>query len=242
MLSRFLRFAAFSLLGFAAITAQAQSEQTAATTPAATPPAPAPANGWQVLFDGKITRAFRGWHSKGFPAGWHVVDGTLAKEGAVDELITRKQYGDFELELEWNIGESGNSGVFYRGTREYDHIYWSGPEYQLLDDANAPDGRSRLTAAASAYAIYPAPAGVVRPFGEWNTTRLVVKGTHVEHWLNGQLMVAYDLGSPDWQAKVAASKFSKYPNYGLAKKGFIGIQGDHPGTLALRHIRIRELP
>jgi Domain of Unknown Function (DUF1080) len=242
MHSRFLRFAAFSLLGFAAITAQAQSEQTAATTPATTPPAPAPANGWQVLFDGKITRAFRGWHSKGFPAGWHVVDGTLAKEGAVDELITRKQYGDFELELEWNIGESGNSGVFYRGTREYDHIYWSGPEYQLLDDANAPDGRSRLTAAASAYAIYPAPAGVVRPFGEWNTTRLVVKGTHVEHWLNGQLMVAYDLGSADWQAKVAASKFSKYPNYGLAKKGFIGIQGDHPGTLALRHIRIRELP
>jgi 3-keto-disaccharide hydrolase len=244
MHSRFLRFAAFSLLGFAATPASAQPDQ-GATAPAATSPAatsPAPAEGWQVLFDGKITRAFRGWHSKGFPAGWHVVDGTLAKEGAVDELITRKEYANFELELDWNIGESGNSGVFYRGTREYDHIYWSGPEYQLLDDANAPDGRSRLTAAASAYAIYPAPAGVVKPFGEWNTTRLVVKGTHVEHWLNGQLMVAYDLGSPDWQARVAASKFSKYPNYGLAKKGLIGIQGDHPGTLALRHIRIRELP
>jgi Domain of Unknown Function (DUF1080) len=244
MHSRFLRFAAFSLLGLASTTAPAQSDP-AAAAPAATAPAataPAQASGWQVLFDGKITRAFRGWHSKGFPAGWHVVDGTLAKEGAVDELITRKQYGNFELELDWNIGESGNSGVFYRGTREYDHIYWSGPEYQLLDDANAPDGRSRLTAAASAYAIYPAPAGVVKPFGEWNTTRLVVKGTHVEHWLNGQLMVAYDLGSPDWQARVAASKFSKFPNYGLAKKGLIGIQGDHPGTLALRHIRIRELP
>jgi Domain of Unknown Function (DUF1080) len=226
MHSRFLSLAAFSLLGFAA------SAATAA----------APAEGWQVLFDGKITGAFRGWHSKDFPAGWHVVDGTLAKEGAVDELITRKEYGNFELELDWKIGESGNSGVFYRGTREYDHIYWSGPEYQLLDDANAPDGRSRLTAAASAYAIYPAAAGVVKPFGEWNTTRLIVKGTHVEHWLNGQLMVAYDLGSPDWQARVAASKFSKYPNYGMAKKGLIGIQGDHPGTLALRHIRIRELP
>jgi Domain of Unknown Function (DUF1080) len=239
MHSRFWRFAAFSLLGFASTTAPAQSDQ-AAAAPAAT--ASASASGWQVLFDGKITRAFRGWHSKGFPSGWHVVDGTLAKEGAVDELITRKQYGNFELELDWNIGESGNSGIFYRGTREYDHIYWSGPEYQLLDDANAPDGRSRLTAAASAYAIYPAPAGVVKPFGEWNTTRLVVKGTHVEHWLNGQLMVAYDLGSPDWQARVAASKFSKYPNYGLAKRGLIGIQGDHPGTLALRHVRIRELP
>ncbi|HEY2678004.1 MAG TPA: DUF1080 domain-containing protein [Steroidobacteraceae bacterium] len=203
---------------------------------------PAPAGDWHALFDGKITRDFRGWHSKDFPAGWHVVDGTLTKEGAVDELITRKQYGNFELELDWKIGESGNSGVFYRGTREYDHIYWSGPEYQLLDDANAPDGRSPLTAAASAYAIYPAPEGVVKPFGEWNTTRIVVNGTHVEHWLNGQRMVAYELGSPDWQARVAASKFSKYPNYGLAKKGFIGIQGDHPGSLALRHVRIRELP
>jgi hypothetical protein len=220
---------AVGILGFAAIGLLAGS------TPAA-------AAGWHELFDGKITQDFRGWHSEGFPAGWHVVDGTLTKEGAVDELITRKQYGNFELELDWKIGQSGNSGVFYRGTREYDHIYWSAPEYQLLDDANAPDGRNRLTAAASAYAIYPAPEGVVKPFGEWNTTRIVVNGTHVEHWLNGRRVVAYDLGGPDWQARVAASKFSKYPNYGLAKTGFIGIQGDHPGSLALRHIRIRELP
>ena len=210
-------------------------------TPAVTL-AQTPAPQWHTLFDGKSTGAFRGWHSEGFPAGWHVVNGTLFKSGAVDELVTRKQYGNFELELDWNIGQSGNSGVFYRATREYDHIYWSGPEYQLLDDANAPDGRSRLTAAASAYAIYPAPEGVVKPFGEWNITRIVVKGSHVEHWLNGQKVVDYDLASPDWKARVAASKFSKYPNYGLAKQGFIGIQGDHPGSLALRHIRIRELP
>ncbi|HEY2146242.1 MAG TPA: DUF1080 domain-containing protein [Steroidobacteraceae bacterium] len=222
---------AFGLVGAGSLVAPAQAGA-----------AQAPASNWHVLFDGKLTHAFRGWHSQDFPAGWHVVNGTLAKEGAVDELITRKQYGNFELELDWKIGESGNSGVFYRGTREYDHIYWSGPEYQLLDDANAPDGRNRLTAAASAYAIYPAPEGVVKPFGEWNTTRIVVNGTHVEHWLNGQKVVAYDLGSADWQARVAASKFAKYPNYGLAKKGFIGIQGDHPGSLALRHVRIRELP
>jgi hypothetical protein len=202
----------------------------------------AAAGGWHVLFDGKITQDFRGWRSEGFPAGWQVVDGALTKDGPVDELITRKQYGNFELELDWKIGQSGNSGVFYRGTREYDHIYWSAPEYQLLDDANAPDGKSRLTAAASAYAIYPAPEGIVKPFGEWNTTRIVVQGTHVEHWLNGQKVVAYDLESADWKARVAMSKFSKYPNYGLAKKGLIGIQGDHPGSLALRHIRIRELP
>ncbi len=174
--------------------------------------------------------------------GWHVVDGTLAKDGSVDDLVTREQFGNFELELEWKIGRAGNSGVFYRGTREYDEIYWSGPEYQLLDDANAHDGRDRLTAAGSAYGLYGPPAGVVKPFGEWNKTRIVIQGNHVEHWLNGQKVVEYDLGSPEWKAKVAASKFSEYPNYGLAKTGLIGIQGDHPGSLALRHIRIRVLP
>jgi 3-keto-disaccharide hydrolase len=202
----------------------------------------APKHEWHTLFDGKLLDTFRGWRSDGMPEGWHVVDGILAKEGSVDDLVTREQFGNFELELDWKIGKAGNSGVFYRGTREYDHIYWSAPEYQLLDDANAPDGRRRLTAAAAAYGLYAPPAGVVKPFGEWNKTRIVIKGNHVEHWLNGRKVVEYDLGSPEWKAKVAASKFSQYPNYGLAKTGFIGIQGDHPGSLELRHIRIRELP
>jgi hypothetical protein len=205
----------------------------------------APANSpgaWRDLFDGVHTDALRGWISGVLPTGWHVVDGTLAKDGPVEELLTRETFGNFELELEWKIGKEGNSGVFYRATREYDHIYWSAPEYQLLDDANTPDGKSQLTATASAYELYAAPAGVVKPFGEWNTTRIVVNGDHVEHWLNGKKVVVYDLRSADWKAKVAASKFAKYPNYGLAKRGFIGIQGDHPGSIALRHIRVRELP
>ena len=202
----------------------------------------APAAQWRTLFDGKLTDAFRGWRSDGMPEGWHVVDGTLAKQGHVDDLVTRDQFGNFELELEWKIGKAGNSGIFYRGTREYDEIYWSGPEYQLLDDANAHDGRNRLTAAASAYGLYAAPAGVVKAFGQWNETRIVINGNHVQHWLNGRRVVEYDLRSPEWTAKVAASKFSEYPHYGLAQSGLIGIQGDHPGSLALRRIRIRELP
>jgi hypothetical protein len=202
----------------------------------------APSAKWQWLFDGKINDSFRGWRSEGLPQGWHVAHGTLAKQGSVDDLVTREQFGNFELTLEWKIGKRGNSGIFYRGTREYDHIYWSAPEYQLLDDENAPDGRNRLTAAGAAYALYAAPAGVVKPFGKWNSARIVCAGTHVEHWMNGQLVVAYDLQSADWKAKVAASKFSQYPNYGLANRGFIGIQGDHSGALALRRIRIRELP
>ncbi|HKF98691.1 MAG TPA: DUF1080 domain-containing protein, partial [Steroidobacteraceae bacterium] len=80
-----------------------------------------------------------------------------------------------------------------------------------------------------------------RPFDEWNKTRLVVKGNHVEHWLNGKKVLEYELKSADWKARVAASKFAKYPNYGLAASGLIGLQGDHPGVLAIRNIRIREL-
>jgi hypothetical protein len=195
---------------------------------------------WRSLLD-KDASAWRGWESTSLPRGWHVEGDTISKDGEVDDLVTREMYGDFELELDWKIGKEGNSGIFYRGTREYDHIYWSAAEYQLLDDANAPDGRNRLSSAASAYALYAAPAGIVKPFDQWNTTRIVVRGAHVEHWLNGQKVVSYELWSADWKAKVAASKFGKYPNYGIAREGYIGIQGDHPGMLSLRRIRIRAL-
>lgn len=184
----------------------------------------------------------RGWKTETLPGGWRVAGDTLSKDGEVEDLLSRELFGNFDLELEWKVSKGGNAGIFYRGTREYDHIYWSAPEYQLLDDENHPDGRNRLSSAAAAYALYAAPAGIVRPFDEWNTARIVVNGAQVEHWLNGQKVVTYELWSPDWKAKVAASKFAPYPNYGLAKKGHIGIQGDHAGNLTLRHIRIRELP
>jgi hypothetical protein len=197
---------------------------------------------WHWLVEKSTASGWRGWESPDLPKGWSIADGVISKDGEVDDLVTREEFANFELELEWKLGKAGNSGVFYHGTREYDHIYWSAPEYQLLDDANAPDGRNRLTSAAAAYALYAAPAGVVHPFDHWNSSRIVVNGAHVEHWLNGRKVVEYELWSEDWKAKVAASKFSKYPDYGLAKKGLIGIQGDHPGALALRHVRIRELP
>jgi Domain of Unknown Function (DUF1080) len=199
-------------------------------------------SGWRTLFDGNSLDAWRGWQSPTIPTGWHIVGETLTKEGEVDDLVTRDTFGNFELELEWKIGKGGNSGIFYRGTREYAYIYWSGPEYQLLDDTYARDGRNRLTSAAAAYGLYAPPAGVVKPFGQWNTTRIVVNGAHVEHWLNGKKVVEYELWSPHWKARVAASKFSRYPHYGLAKKGYIGLQGDHDGSVAVRNFRIHELP
>jgi hypothetical protein len=205
-------------------------------------PARADTPAWQPLLEDHSAAAWSGWKTQGLPAGWQVAGGVLSKNGHVEDLVSNRTYRNFELELDWKIGKEGNSGIFYRGTREYNQIYWSGPEYQLLDDANAPDGRERITAAGSAYAVYGAPAGVVRPFGQWNRSRLIVNGNHVEHWLNGRKVVEYELGSAEWKAKVAASKFPAYPHYGLAAEGLIGLQGDHPGALSLRRIRIRELP
>ena len=162
-------------------------------------------------------------------------------DAPVADLVTRDEFGDFELEIEWKIGEAGNSGILYRGSEEYDHIYWSAPEYQLLDDTKASDNKSRLTCAGAAYALYPSPAGHLKPVGEWNATRIVARGAHVEHWLNGAKLVEYELWSPDWEQKVQASKFKDWPNYGRAKRGHIALQGDHSGTLAFRNIRIRTL-
>jgi len=200
------------------------------------------AAGWRLLFDGRTTAGWREYKSQAMPAGWRVVDGMLTKEGTTGDIITRDQFGNFELALDWKLGPAGNAGLFYRGTEEYDHIYWSAPEYQLLDDSLHSDGKSRLTAAGAAYGLYPAPAGIVKPANQWNSTLIVVQGGRVQHWLNGQKLLEYELLSPDWEAKVKASKFKDWPNYGRARSGYIGIQGDHEGVLSLRNIRIRVLP
>jgi hypothetical protein len=199
------------------------------------------AAGWRSLFDGNSLAAWRGYRSQTLPTGWSIVDGVLTKSGEVGDILTKDQFGNFELALDWNLSAGGNAGVFYRGTEEYDHIYWSAPEYQLLDDAGHPDGKSRLTSAGAAYALYPSPAGIVKPAGQWNSTLIVVNGNRVQHWMNGQKLLEYELGSPDWEAKVKASKFVEYPKYGRAARGYIGIQGDHAGVLSIRNVRIKEL-
>ena len=198
--------------------------------------------GWRLLFDGTTTTGWRGYKSAAMPNGWRVENGLLTKDTSVEDILTNDQFGDFEFAMDWRIGTGGNAGIFYRGTEEYEHIYWSAPEYQLLDDANAPDGKNRLTSAAAAYGLYAPPAGIVKPAGEWNSTRIVARGAHIEHWLNRQKVVQYEMWSPDWEAKVKASKFRDWPNYGRSKAGYLAIQGDHNGVLALRNIKIRTTP
>jgi hypothetical protein len=198
--------------------------------------------GWQNLIQMDSAPLLRGWQHPGLPAGWTIRNGVLSKGGPVEDLESTQPYKDFELELEWKIGKDGNSGIFYRATHQYDEIYWTGPEYQFLDDQNAPDGKKRLTAAGSVYAMYPAPAGVVHAYGHWNKARIRVRGDHVTYWMNGRRIADYHLNSPEWKKRVAASKFSAYPGYGLAPVGVIGIQGNHPGAIAIRAMRIRVLP
>ena len=199
------------------------------------------AAGWRLLFDGRATNAWRGFKQAGMPDGWRIVDGALTRVAAGGDIITRDQFSNFELSLEWRVARGGNSGVMYRVTEQADHTYETGPEMQVLDDARHPDGKSRLTAAGALYGLYPAPDGAVKPAGQWNAARVVVNGTRVEHWLNGIKTAEYELMSREWEQKVAGSKFHEWPRYGRASRGHIALQ-DHGDLVSYRNIKIRTLP
>jgi hypothetical protein len=195
---------------------------------------------WRVLFDGSSADAWRGYQSDRLPSGWQVIDGALTRVAQAGDIVTREQFQDFELELEWKVAPGGNSGVFYR-VREAPELKWvwqSGPEAQVLDDAHLRDCARPETSAGACYGLYPAPRGVVRPAGEWNQMRILVQGSRVEHWLNGRRVVAYELGSADWEERLRGSKFADLPHYGRAASGHIALQ-DHGDWVAYRSIRIR---
>ncbi len=199
------------------------------------------AAGWELLFDGETMDGWRGYNEpSGPPRGWAAVDGTLQRTGPGGDIVTERTFTDFELTLEWRLEEGGNSGIFYRAAEGEEWIYHSAPEMQVLDDERHPDGQSPLTSAGANYGLDPAPRGVVRPVGEWNSVRIVVRGSHVEHWMNGRRVVSYELGSPEWAEKVANSKFSQWPAYGQATSGHIGLQ-DHGDPVWYRNMKVREL-
>jgi hypothetical protein len=196
---------------------------------------------WRSLIDPSLS-AWRGYKQQGIPADWTVQGDSLLKLKPTDDLISKDEFGDFELEFSWKIAPGGNAGVFYRGNEADDHIYWSAPEYQILDDSGHADGRNRLTSAGALYAMYPSPAGVVHRAGEWNSSRIVARGAHVEHWLNGQKVVDAQIGGADWEARLKKAKFAEYPGYARLSRGHLGLQGDHTGVLTMRNIRSRSIP
>ncbi len=196
---------------------------------------------WQALFDGKSTAA---WRTLGKPAdalvAWRVEDGTLAWVKGGGNLATREAYADFELELEWKISPGGNSGVLFRVDPAAARPPMSGPEIQILDDATHKDGRSPLTAAGALYALYAPKAAAAKPTGSWNLLRLRVQGGRVQSWLNGVATVDAEIGSADWNQRVAASKFAPHPAFAKAPAGVIVLQ-DHGNPVWFRSIRIRRL-
>ncbi len=184
---------------------------------------------------------WRGYRRDTLPSAWRFdSERVLTFSGAGGDIITKRQFENFELELEWRIAARGNSGIFYRATEGTNAIYENAAEMQVLDNAGHPDGRLPTTSAGSSFALYAPVRDVSRPAGEWNAARLVVRGAHVEHWLNGTKLLEYELWSPEWKARVAASKFTAWPAYGWNTRGHIGLQ-DHGDTVAFRHIRIREI-
>ena len=232
-MKRILFSCAIAPLAIAGLTAQEPAPNT--LTPAEK------AAGWRLLFDGKTTAGWRGYKSAEMPAGWQVTpDGALARASKASDIISVDQFGSFEFSFDWKIEAGGNSGVIYRVTEDLAAPWHSGPEYQILDNGGHADGKKPETSAASDYALHPPVKDVTRPIGSWNTGRIVVRGTHVEHWLNDVKVLEYEIGSPDWAERVKNSKFSKYPKFGLAERGHIVLQ-DHGDPVAFRNLKIRTL-
>ena len=201
------------------------------------------AQGWHMLFDGTSTDAWRGYRKAGFPKkGWGIVDGTLRHEprGGGGDIITRRQYGNFELVFEWKVDARANSGVMYLvGEDARAASYMSGPEYQLLDDKVLRDPNS-LNSSGALYGLYKPKNKRPKPAGEWNSARIIYDGGRVEHWLNGERVVLAQIGSDDWKSRVANSKFKKWKNFGVYERGHICFQ-DHGNGVSFRNIKAREL-
>jgi hypothetical protein len=197
------------------------------------------ADGWRLLFDGKTTNGWRGYRQQSMPEGWKAVDGALTRVGTATDIVTIDEFGDFELTIEWNLSPGGNSGVLYRVTEDDDVSWKTGPEFQVIDNAYKEPLKPGQLAGAN-YDLHPPLRDATRPIGSWNQTRILARGSHVEHWLNGVKVVEYELWSDDWQKRVLASKFKDLPHYAKARKGHIGLQ-DHGDRVAYRNIKIREL-
>jgi hypothetical protein len=205
--------------------------------------------GWRLLFDGRTTTGWRGYRQEQVPKGWQVIDGALVRvsggpggkgAGGGDDLVTVDQFESFELALEWKIVPGGNSGVLYHVSEEPITSWHYAPEMQVLDNS-ANSGRDPRQLAGACYDLYGPAKDVARPAGQWNQARLLVRGAHVEHWLNGEKLVEYELGSDDWNQRVAASKFKELKKFGTFRRGPICLQ-DHSHRVEFRSLKLRELP
>jgi len=215
------------------------------------------AAGWQLLFDGETTGGWRGYNREVFPdRGWAVQDGMLVVGATATDpdvpvggdIVTTESFADFDLRFEFRLSKVANSGVFYRVIEEEDaEIWWNAPEYQVLDDdayieMGTMDMHTHLT--GDNYDLHASEVKIgekmLKGPGEWNEARIRILNGVVEHWLNGAKTVEYELGAPDWEERVARSKFAPHPRYGRAESGPIGLQ-DHGRNVWYRNLKILPL-
>ena len=209
--------------------------------------------GWLLLFDGKSFNGWRGFHSDKVPGGWVIEDGAIKKipgrgmlGGAGGDLITVDEFSNFELSIEWKLSPGGNSGIKYLVTESQPPSGKSAVsfEYQVLDDEKHPDAKAGIDGNRTAGALYdlipPAKTRKLKPIGEFNEVRIIVRGNHIEHWLNGVKVVEFDRSSADYKERLAKSKFKNIKGFGEATKGHILLQ-DHGNAVWYRNIKIRNL-
>jgi hypothetical protein len=201
--------------------------------------------GWQLLFNGTNFDGWHNFHRQGVSPGWVVEDGAMVDKEHGGDIVTDGQYDWFELELDYRISEDGNSGIMFHVTNKGGAIWATGPEFQLEDNATAEDPQR----CGWLYALYsppidPAtgkPIDATKPANQWNHVRILITPQKCEHYINGVKYFEYVLHSDDFNAKVAASKFSRMPGFAQSDIGFIGLQGDHPGAVSFRNIKIRPI-
>ncbi|HMN41036.1 MAG TPA: DUF1080 domain-containing protein [Phycisphaerales bacterium] len=203
-------------------------------------------DGWTLLFDGSEGSAkssFREYRGKEFPSkGWAIRDGVVmhAKGGEGGDLVSVGQYGDFEFACEWKITTGGNSGIMYRVTEDHGAPYETGPEMQILDDEVHADKARGKTRAGAMYDLFACAEDVCRPAGEWNSVRILIKGTRHRYWLNGVKVVDVDSTSQEYKSALAQSKWKTVPDFNTRTRGHIDLQ-NHGDEVWFRNLRVRPL-
>lgn len=207
--------------------------------------------GFALLFDGQSTEGWRGYQKDHLPTKWIVDGNTLHFDPTIDgeggTIVYDKKFANFHLKMEWKIAEGGNSGIFYLGSEDpaFRRIYQTAPEMQVLDNERHPDanmGKDGNRKASSLYDLIPANPQNAKPAGEWNQVEVIHQDGHVVHIMNGEKVLEYQTGTPEWDELVAGSKFPGLnPNWAnLPKEGYIGVQ-DHGDKVWFRNIMIKEL-